>query len=589
MQDGSFEASRNLLVSLQKRLVEADVDAVLIRSTDNYFNEYVPLEKSIRAKFTGFTGSVGDALVTQHEAHLIVDGRYSLQAKKEAEGYIVHVTTTTQSIESCLLQLLPNLLKKKGAKVAYDPATVDISLFERTEKALKNREAVLLPIAPTLWASLLFLPKAEEISKIWEAPKSLCGLSLAEKIQSLATDFDEGLAGFLIVKLDDIAWLTNLRGTYFPFQMTFPSIACLKQDQVLLGTVIEAESLSSTHLKVVKEAEFFDHLPSFLGHNAEVGVDKKETSKAHEMALQKAGFRIREKGNPVQARKANKNEQELHHLRMAFKKADEVVWRTQESIAQIYQGEGQVSEADVDRIVRDQFHLSGAIALSFRPICAAEKNGAYIHYGSPDNQTKLKEGTMFLLDTGGYYEGGFATDLTRTFLLGPNGKATPEQKEMFTLVLKASIAGMSARIRRGTTGQQLDAIVRACLWQRGLDFAHGTGHGVGINVHEFPPRIAPGSSTVLMEHQVFSIEPGLYFAGIGGVRIENLVTVVKDPDNENFLRILPLTFSPLDKRLIDDAMLDAYEKSFLKYYDEEWHNDAQMPNLPPMLSSKYLG
>ncbi len=153
---------------------------------------------------------------------------------------------------------------------------------------------------------------------------------------------------------------------------------------------------------------------------------------------------------------------------------------------------------------------------------------------------------------------------------------------MFTLVLKASIAGLSARFRRGTLGMQIDALVRAPLWQRGLDFAHGTGHGVGISVHEFPPRIAPGSLTELAVGQVFSIEPGLYFENIGGVRIENLATVVPDQDNPNFLRILPLTFCPLDERLIENNMLDQYEQSFLAYFKKEWENTAPWPNLPPL-------
>ena len=281
--------------------------------------------------------------------------------------------------------------------------------------------------------------------------------------------------------------------------------------------------------------------------------------------------------------KAIKNEKELLHMRAAFKKADHVVYKTQCIIEGAYEKGQSLSEGEIDDLIKKQFAESKAPELSFRPICAGGKNGAIIHYGTPNREKKIEAGSLFLLDTGAYYEGGYATDLTRTFLLGKKSDPAQKwQKEMFTLVLKASIKGLSARFRRGVLGLQLDAMVRSPLWQAGLDYAHGTGHGVGINVHEFPPRIGPTSASPLLEGQVFSIEPGLYFNNLGGVRIENLVCVVADPENNNFLRILPLTFCPFDERLIENSMLDAYEQEFLNYYREQWHSDRSWPLLPPL-------
>jgi Xaa-Pro aminopeptidase len=579
------QRAQTVLQGLQKQLCDRSVAAILVRSTDKYFNEYVPLDRCLRAKITNFKGSAGDALITQNAAHLIVDGRYSLQAAAQAPDFTVHVVPNGQSIENYTLNLLATALKK-GDRMAYDPATVDLRHFALLEKATGAVGATLEDCAPSFWPAIVPSKIAQE-PKIWQAPLEFTGAAIEEKLQALAPDFAEGIDAFLAVKLDDIAWLTNLRGDYFVQQMTFPSLLCLTPHKVLLATTDAGKRFESSHLAVVPENEFFKHLPNFLsGTRPVMGIDPSQTSKAHQLALQAAGFSLKEVRNPLARHKAVKNDQELHHMRVAFKKADQVVFATAESIAQIYRENGQVTEAQVDDLVQDQFRQSGAIALSFRPICAGEKNGAYIHYSNPDHKNKVAAGSLFLLDTGGYYEGGYATDLTRTFLLGQK-PAAAWQKEMFTLVLKASIAGLSARFRRGTVGEQLDAIVRAPLWRVGLDFAHGTGHGVGINVHEFPPRIAPGSTTVLEERHVFSIEPGLYFAGKGGVRIENLVTVVADPDKKEFLRILPLTFSPFDDRLIEHSMLDAFEESFLKYYEKEWSNNAAMPNLPPLPGSSF--
>ncbi|MCW8142016.1 MAG: M24 family metallopeptidase, partial [Planctomycetota bacterium] len=203
---------------------------------------------------------------------------------------------------------------------------------------------------------------------------------------------------------------------------------------------------------------------------------------------------------------------------------------------------------------------------SFKVIAAAGKNGAVIHYGTPDPERVIRAGELVLLDTGAYYAEGYATDLTRTFLAGSRAEATAEQRRYFTLVLKAAVAGMSARLPVGARGDQLDAITRAPLWAAGLDFNHGTGHGVGINVHESPPRVSPNGAVKLEEGHVFSIEPGVYLPDFGGVRIENLVTLAAALDAPGFLDVVPLTTSRLDERLFDQALLTEAERAWLARY-----------------------
>jgi Xaa-Pro aminopeptidase len=570
------------LNELKEVMKEDKAYALLVRSTDRYFNEYVPEYLSPRAYFTHFNGSVGDALITLDQSHLFVDGRYELQAHAQALDFSIHVCKNNTSIENSWLSFISENLKALG-DLLYDPKTLDIELYQKLERVCERINVKLRPDASKL-INKIFKAENRADYEVWPISSAIFGNSLEHKLEKIAPRLrDHGVDGFLAVKLDDIAWLLNMRGNAFPFQRTFESLAFVGTKNIVVGLkpgIALPDALKHENIIISPENELIHILKNY---GSCVGIDEQSTSKAHEMALLSAGFTIKKIINPIALLKAIKNEQELLHMRSAFKKADEVIYQTQNHISHCYEEGKALSEADIDHYVRDQFARSGSQELSFRPICAAGKNAAIIHYGTPDSKEAIKAGSLFLLDTGAFYEGGYATDLTRTFLVGTQKtEALLWQKQLFTLVLKASIKGLSARFRRGLLAHQLDCLVRAPLWQAGLDYAHGTGHGVGINVHEFPPRIAGPSFSPLLEGHVFSIEPGLYFENIGGVRIENLVTVVKDPDNEEFLRILPLTFSPFDQRLIEYSMLDSFDKDFLNYYSEQWHSTSIMPALPPL-------
>lgn len=581
------------LATIQSALVKHGVKALLVRSTDQYFNEYVPKHLSARAKLTGFDGSVGDAIITTKAAHLFVDGRYSLQAKQQAKDFTIHVTDNAQSLESYWLKKLPELIKADDT-LAYDSRTIDLTLFDRLSNVVAQQNALVDAKGETIINELMHTREdAQQTLKIFAIDEAICGMSSAEKIATIRASLaKDNIDAFLTVKLDDIAWLTNWRCYYFPFQSTLPAIACVFPTRILIGLkrgITYDARMVPEEITVVADDEFMQKVYEVLAKpNKILGIAPQETSKAHELALRESNIEIKRVHNPIAPLKAIKNEKELLHFRSAFKKADNAVYQTYNFIVESFEKGQTLTEADVDRSIREAFTCTGAQELSFRPICAGGKNGAIIHYGTPDHKEALHENSLFLLDTGAYYEGGYATDLTRTFLAGKkSAKALPWQKEMFTLVLKASIAGLSARIRRGTLGIALDALVRAPLFQRGLDFAHGTGHGVGINVHEFPPRIALTSFSELLPGHVFSIEPGLYFENVGGVRIENLATIVEDPEHPNFLRVLPLTFCPMDERLIENSMLDDFERSFLAYFKREWESDAPWPQLPPLSTVRF--
>jgi Xaa-Pro aminopeptidase len=312
-------------------------------------------------------------------------------------------------------------------------------------------------------------------------------------------------------------------------------------------------------------------VPIFIKKYTRVGLDPMLTPEAVRKELEQAGAEIVFVKSPFQHMKSIKNPSELNHMRSAIARADRVVATVQAWVCDQMDKKIPITESSVDEKVRAEYEKSGATGLSFKPICGGGKNGAQIHHGTPEAKEPLKAGDLFLLDSGAYYEGGYATDLTRTFLLGGSAqKATDFQKQIFTAVLKGSIAGMSARFPKGTTGVQLDAIVRDPIWRLGYNYNHGTGHGVGVNVHEDPPRVSPAGTAPIEESQVFSIEPGIYIEGFGGVRIENLCTVIADSDYPGFLKVVPLSFCPLDKRLIDENLLTDSEKEFLKYYDKSF-------------------
>ncbi|MES2504334.1 MAG: M24 family metallopeptidase [Myxococcota bacterium] len=513
------------------------LDGALVRSTDSYLNEYVPSEQSRRVYLTGFAGSVGDVLVVRQKGILFVDGRYAIQAKNEATDFDVRVLPLGQSIEAAWLSELANF---PNTRLGIESDRMSVNLYNRL-KAEAEKHGISLIELPAFGPEI-----AQSTAKRWQAPLACTGETTADRLKRAAPFFAANkLDAFLVVPLDEIAWLSNERSSEFPYQMVFSARALAYAD----------------HLEILQG-------PIFLKKKARIGLDPALTPEAVRRELEQAGAEIVFVQSPFQAMKSIKNSAELAHMRSAIARADRVVDKVQQWVCGQMASGTFLTEAMVDAQTRVEFEKSGVTGLSFKPICGGGKNGAQIHHGTPEDKEPLRLGDLFLLDVGAYYEGGYATDLTRTFLLGgPDQKASELQKKIYTAVLKGSIAGMSARFPKGTAGASLDGIVRDPIWRQGYQYNHGTGHGVGINVHENPPRISTVGTAPIEIGQVFSIEPGIYIEDFGGVRIENLCTVNEDPELSDFLKVEPLSFCPLDKRLIDESVLSAAEKQFLQYYD----------------------
>jgi Xaa-Pro aminopeptidase len=399
--------------------------------------------------------------------------------------------------------------------------------------------------------------------------ESKLDLTATQKVAKLAPELERlQLDALLVQTLDELAYLSNLRGSDIPFNSTFRGVGLLTPKRLTLGCKV---SEVPAHVRQARlgAVEFVEEDGAWaqVKKGMRVGFDPRTVSARSRDRIVQAGAEAVSVESPVGPMKAKKGPRELKAMVAAFAKADKVVSTAADWLCTEVAKRNKVSEADFAEKVEALFTASGATGLSFKVISAAGRNGATIHYSHPNPRRLIKQGELMLLDTGAYYAEGYATDLTRTFLVGPKSqKASKEQKYYFTLVLKSAIAGMRARIPFGTRGDQLDAITRAPLWYEGLNYNHGTGHGVGINVHEFPPRIAPQGTGILEEGMVFSIEPGVYLEKFGGVRIENLCTLERIKGMAGTLQVRPLTFSPLDQRLIDRKLLNEEERTWLAQY-----------------------
>ena len=549
-------------------LAEEGLDGVLVRSTDRYLNEYVPAEESTRVWLTGFTGSMGEAFVTREAAWVAVDGRYYLQADAEAEGtpFAVEKVPLGTSLSEAIAGLVRAQAEGGARRVGYEPDRYTPRALADLQRKLEGAEVELVPTQPSLIERARG-PIPEPVAPVRAVPDEAVGRSTAEKVALARPALERAdVQAVVVQRLDELAYLTNLRGDDFPFQATFRGVGLLLRDEVVLATDGARLPKGLTDaVQVVAPDAWADA----VAPGSRVGYDPEGTTVAVLQALRARGAEPVELTSPLTAMKAQKTPAELSAMREAFRRADRCVEATIAFVAARLDAGERVTESDVAAEIERQFRAAGATGLSFRVIAAAGKNGAHIHYSHPDPERAIRPDELVLLDTGAYFAEGYATDLTRTFLAGSPAlapKASAEQRRIFTLVLRASIAGMSARLPQGSRGDQLDALTRAPIWAAGLNFNHGTGHGVGINVHEAPPRVSPQGRPPLEVGQVFSVEPGLYLPEFGGVRIENLCTVVEAPDAPGFLDVVPMTFAAMDHRLIDEDELSPREKAWLARY-----------------------
>lgn len=557
---------------LREAMQEKGLDAYLVVSADPHLSEYLSDYYKVKDYLSGFQGSVGTLVFTQKEAYLWVDGRYWLQAQKQLEGS--GVVLQKQDKENTFQNWLKKNLKQ-GQILGSDFAVLNLALKKELEDFCTLKHCDLIAL---MWSDRPSLPKAQ----IYAHEKAYCALSAKEKIVLVRQKMCElGAENHLISSLDDIAYLTNLRGADVEYNPVFLSHLLIKQDKTLLfvdeGKISGAlkEELESEGILIYAYESVIEELKRL--ENTTLLIESAKMTALLVEALN-SSVKLIEEINPSTHLKAVKGAREISHIEDAMVEDGVALCRFFAWLEEALEQKQKINEVDIDtRITEFRAKSPFYISNSFATIAAFKGNGAFPHYKAERQNCLDIEGDGFLLiDSGGQYKNG-TTDITRVV---PVGVLCEEQIHDYTLVLKAHIAISRAIFPKNIAMPLLDAITRQPLWEEQLDYIHGTGHGVGyfLNVHEGPQVLsyfAPVlEKTRAKEGMLSSIEPGIYKAGKWGVRLENLVvnTKVENPKNSaygEFLYFKPVTLCPFELSCIDVNLLDEKEKRWLNAYHQK--------------------
>jgi Xaa-Pro aminopeptidase len=563
------------LAALRDELARRRLDGFVVPLTDEHMSEYVGAYAQRLAWLTGFEGSAGTAVVLPEEAAIFVDGRYTLQVREQVSAdQWSYQSVPETSVSSWLKDHAP-----QGGRIGYDPWLHTKGWVEAAKKALAARGAELVAVETNPIDAVWPDQPLPSDARLVVQPDALTGQSAAAKRQDVADWLTrEGADAVVLSALDSIAWAFNVRGTDVSRTPVALAYALLKADATaeLFVDPDKVDEAVATHLgnavHVRPRDAFGGALASLAGQR--VMVDPERAVAAIFDSLAEAGAKVSETRDPTVLPKAIKNGVEIAGSKAAHVRDGAAVTRFLHWVDTVAAngGEDELTAAAKLEAFREE---TGALKdLSFDTISGSGPNGAVVHYRVSEKTVRpIEQGTLYLVDSGGQYVDG-TTDITRTV---PIGTPTAEMKDRFTRVLKGHIALARAIFPKGTRGSQLDTLARQYLWQAGLDYAHGTGHGVGsyLSVHEGPQRIAtPGSGQAggdepLRAGMILSNEPGYYKTGGYGIRIENLVLVEEqaiEGAEKAMLGFQSLTLAPIDRRLVEVAMLSPEEHAWLDAY-----------------------
>ncbi len=564
--------------SLRNLMKERGITAYIIPTYDPHQSEYLADHYKARVWISGFTGSAGTVVVTQKEAILWADGRYFIQAEKQLTGSEVKLFKMGIPGFPTYKEWLNDNLK------AVDTLGFDGKIFPQSDVA---------DLEETIGKKgVSFIDEYDLVGEIWtDRPKipngkafvhdvKYTGKTAKEKIEEVRKEMTKkGATHFLLGSLDDIAWVYNIRGRDVACNPVIISYALISQNKAWL--FVDKEKIGDNVKNYLNEngveIEDYDKVIQYvknIENGSKVFLDATKVNRWLYKGIP-SGCEIINGTNITTELKAVKNSVEIENQKNAYIKDGVALVKflhwLDENVGKIKVTEVSAAEK-LEDFRREQ---AGFIEPSFDTIAAYKENAAMMHYKAEEGKSnyELKREKMLLVDSGGQYYDG-TTDTTRTIVLGD---ITEEEKRDFTLTLKSHINLINARFLYGATGSNLDAIARFPLWQEGLDYKCGTGHGVGflLNVHEGPHRISTVPNTVRLEKgMVVTIEPGVYKAGKHGIRIENVVVVKEDinTDSGQFMKFETLSYCPIDLDGIDVSLLTEEERKWLNHYHEEVYN-----------------
>ena len=537
---------------------QMDVDALIICRNNHFLGQDILASENKIAELTGFDGSAGKIVITKENTFLFVDGRYEIQSKLQTNPKEVTVIVENQNYN--FRNWIKDNLKNK--KIGYNPWQVSISTFKDWRKLVADADFIPLP-------EIIKTPRAT----VFEHKIEFSGMSSEEKIQKCIAQ--NSADAIFIGAADNVSWLTNLRSNALPETPIVRAFALLTANgeiSLFADNLLLPANCSIPKYPLNKLEQVFKSLSG-----KKINADFKYTPNIVFDICKRYQINIVNSPDICTTEKAQKNPVEIQgiinaHIRDGVALCKFLYW--------LDKNKKELSETDIAKKLysfrkkQKLFH-----SVSFATIAGAGINSAIVHYHpTKNNQSKIINDSVLLLDSGGQYFDG-TTDVTRTIAIGT---PTSDMKQKFTMVLKAHIALSSQKFPHNTSGIRLDAICRSILWNFGLDYNHGTGHGVGcfLNVHEGPQSMSVSSSSYpIKPNMVLSIEPGYYKENEFGIRIENLVYVAEDEKNNGFLKFIPLTLAPIDFRLIDEYLLNNGEKEWINQY-----HDTVYSVIAPLLS-----
>ena len=547
------------LSALRAEIRDKGVDGFLVPRADRHQGEYVAACDERLAWLTGFTGSAGFAAVLPDVAGVFIDGRYRVQIRAQVADVFTPVHWPETGLADWLKDQLP-----QGGTVAYDPWLHTVDEIATLTTALSVAGIALRPtgnLMDRIWPDRPPRPAAPFTAQ----PLEFTGEASADKRARLTADVTDG--SFVITLPDSIAWLLNIRGTDIPRNPVPQAFAILHHtgDVDLFAPATKLAGLAGHLGAGVTLHDPDSFLSELQALDAPVRIDPKSCPQIVSDTLGKNALHA---ADPCILPKARKNATEIAgsraaHLRDGAAMVRFLAWLDARA------PDGGLTEIDVVRSLesfrRDTNQLRD---ISFETICGAGEHGAIVHYRvTEDSNRTVKPGELLLIDSGGQYSDG-TTDITRTVT---TGTPTDEHRDRYTRVLQGMIAISRVQFPKGVAGQHLDALARFPLWTAGLDYDHGTGHGVGsyLSVHEGPQGLSRRSTTLLEPGMILSNEPGYYREGAYGIRIENLIVTTvapAGPDVRDMLAFETLTHVPLDRRLIDTALLSQQEMDWIDRY-----------------------
>lgn len=564
------------LQALRLAMKKNDIDGIIIPSSDPHQSEYVSAHWQERAWISGFTGSAGVVAVTAHHAGLWTDSRYFLQGEMQLKGSEMVLHKMYNQFATPYVDYLASNLPS-GSKIAVNGMMFSKSTIDSIKSTLTA-------------AGLELLHRTDLISEVWhdrpplsEAPvlfheDKFSGKSIGSKLSEIRTKMEEQMADYhLITALDDFAWALNVRGNdvdYNPVAIAYAVIG--KADvHVFIQKEKPSAAVIAQWTKNKIKIHDYDDIVRFLNELSEKSSILVDTAICSQTLYEAINARIINGTSIPKTLKAIKNETEIKHLQSVMKKDGAALAATFYWLEQILATKEIIDEVSVAKKLAEnrskQKYFHGE---SFGAIIGYKDNGAVIHYHpEPDTCKTIHPDGILLVDSGGQYCDG-TTDITRTFALSA---PTDEQKKAYTLILKGMISLSRAKFPEGTTGAQLDTLARQFLWAEGMNYLHGTGHGVGffLNVHESPQGFGPVHSergrTVHLPGMLSSNEPGYYKDGEFGMRIENLIVAVKS-NTPGFLEFETYTLYPFDHILIDKSRLTKDEIVWINAYHKKCYS-----------------